>query len=297
MTNKYINKANLKHNNKYGYSLVTYNKAKDIINIICLKHGTFKQRADHHLNGSGCPKCVGKDKTVTELINQFKLIHGDKYDYSLVEYKNANTKIKIICPHHGNFELYARQHSKGVNCSNCERERISINQRKTTNQFVHQARITHNNTYDYSLVEYTIATKPVRIICNKHGIFSQIPRSHIRGSGCPICKESKGERKIRQYLESKNIKFISQFRFPDCKNLRPLPFDFYVTDYNLCIEYQGEQHYLNKSFFNNDIKLEYIKNNDITKLNYCINNNIKICVISYKEYKNIPTILQEYLTT
>ena len=292
----FINKANLKHNNKYDYSLVTYNKAKDIINIICLKHGTFKQRADHHLNGSGCPKCVGKNKIVSELINEFKLIHLDKYDYSLVDYKNAKTKIKIICPSHGNFELYTRQHLKGVNCSNCERERISVNQRKTTNQFIHQAIITHNDTYDYSLVDYTIATKPVKIICNKHGIFSQIPRIHINGAGCPICKESKGERKIRQLLESKDIKFIKQHTFPDCKNIRPLPFDFFLPDYNLCIEYQGEQHYLNKKFFGGIQKLEYIKNNDNIKLNYCISNNIKICIISYKDYDNIIKILQNYMS-
>ena len=286
----------LKHGDKYDYSLVEYHDAKTKIKIICPEHGIFEQRLDHHLNGSGCPKCVGHNKSTIELIQKYKSIHGDKYDYSLVNYRNAKTKIKIICPEHGIFELYSKQHIRGVNCSKCVRERISHSQRKTSEQFIFDSKKTHGEKYDYSLVNYINANQPVKIICRQHGIFEQIPRYHVSGSGCPLCKESKGEKQIRLYLESKKIKFTPQYRFNDCKNIRQLPFDFYLDDYNCCIEYQGEQHYLNKKMFGGDNRLTYIENNDMIKKDYCFINNIKFLIISYKEFKQIKRILDDYLS-
>jgi hypothetical protein len=291
-----IDKAKIVHHNKYEYFFDDYINSKSKINVICEFHGIFTQRIDHHLNGSGCPKCVGRNKNTFELIEKYKAIHGDKYDYSLVDYKNANTKIKIICPKHSVFEITSRQHLNGVNCANCERERISFNQRKTTNDFINQAKISHGDTYDYSLVNYLTANKSVTIVCEKHGEFNQIPRTHIKGSGCPICKESKGEKEIRKYLLENKIKFIPQHKFKDCKNIKSLPFDFYLPDYNVCIEYQGEQHYLNKKFFGGEAKLDYIKNNDNIKKSYCLSNNIKLCVISYTQINDIKIILQNYIS-
>ena len=99
-------------------------------------------------------------------------MHGEKYDYSLVNYKTSHVKINIICQKHSVFEITSRQHLNGVNCTNCERERISFNQRKTTNDFINQAKISHGDTYDYSLVNYLTANKPVTIVCEKHGDFN-----------------------------------------------------------------------------------------------------------------------------
>lgn len=291
-TNKLLVKLNTIHDNKYEYLLEEVVNSKTKINIVCKHHGIFKQRIDHHLSGSGCPKCVGRNKNTLELIDNYKKIHKDKYDYSLVTYKNANTKIKIICPNHGVFEITSRQHLKGVNCGSCERERIALSQRKTTDHFIKSAKLTHGDMYDYSLVNYVKATIPVTIICKKHGEFNQIPRSHIKGSGCPICKESKGEKKIRLWLKKNKINFNSQHKFSDCKNIRTLPFDFYLPNHNLCIEYQGEQHYLNKNLFGSKSQYDYIKNNDNIKLKYCLKNNIKLLTISHHKINNIETILQ-----
>lgn len=290
-----ISEANAKHNNTYEYLPIVEIKSKMYIDIICKNHGIFKQRIDHHLNGSGCPKCMGRNKNLSELVLQYKSIHGDRYDYSLVEYKNANTKLKIICKKHGIFNITSRQHLNGVNCLHCERERISYSQRKTTNEFITNANITHGDRYDYSLVEYIKATKPVNIICKKHGIFKQIPRTHINGSGCPICRESKGEREIRLFLVNNNITFFPQHKFSTCKNLRQLPFDFYLPNYNMCIEFHGEQHYINKPYFGGLSQLMYIKNNDEIKSNFCKIEKIKLITISYKDFHIIETLLRDHL--
>lgn len=293
-TNGFIIKSKKIHGDTYNYSLVIIENAKSKIKIQCLKHGIFEQRADHHLNGSGCPKCVNHNMTSSELIEKYKLVHGNKYDYSLVKYKNAKTNITIICHKHGIFELGSRHHLAGVNCSKCERERISYNQRKTTTEFIESAKKRHGDKYDYSLVNYTKAVNPVEIICYDHGAFKQIPRNHISGGGCPVCRESKGEQKIRRYLETKKINFIPQYKFNNCRNKRPLPFDFYLPEYNICIEFNGQQHYMNlRNGFGRG--LEYIKANDKIKLDYCLNNKINICIIPYYDINKIDSLLDFYL--
>ena len=95
--NEFIDKANQVHNNKYDYSKVEYYNNKDYITIICPIHNEFIQRVDMHLKGQGCPKCVGKNQTKEEFIKRAKEIHKDMYDYSKVEYVNAETKICIKC--------------------------------------------------------------------------------------------------------------------------------------------------------------------------------------------------------
>jgi len=83
----------------------------------------------------------------------------------------------------------------------------------------------------------------IKIICKNHGEFTTTPNNHLRGSGCPSCGQSKGEDRIQKLLEENNIKFIKQHRFPDCKNIKPLSFDFYLLEYNTCIEFDGIQHF------------------------------------------------------
>jgi hypothetical protein len=101
----FINKAKLIHSNKYDYSKVEYSTTKTPIKIICPIHGEFEQQPRVHLTGSGCKKCHSESmtKSVSQIINEFKEIHGDKYDYSKVDYINCNTKIIISCYIHGDF--------------------------------------------------------------------------------------------------------------------------------------------------------------------------------------------------
>ena len=120
-TEDFIENARKVHSDKYDYSLTNYISAKTKVKIICPVHGVFEQTPCGHLSGRGCKKCSGKNKLTTEeFIDQARKVHGDKYDYSLVNYVNCRTKVKIICPIHGVFEQTPQSHLKGNGCKYCK---------------------------------------------------------------------------------------------------------------------------------------------------------------------------------
>jgi hypothetical protein len=288
---QFIEKANKIHNNKYDYSLVEYNGINTPVKIICPIHGEFLQIAYVHLITYGCPKCGNniscKKQTYKQekVIFKFKQIHGDKYDYSLVEYENNLTPVKIICPIHGEFLQTPKSHKK-CGCPKC-----GNNIKLTTEQFIEKARKIHGDKFDYSLVEYVNARTKIKIICKKHGIFEQTPDNHYKYIGCPKCCGSIGESEVRKILQEKNIKFEEQKRFKNCKNKYTLPFDFYLPEYNLCIEYQGIQHFESIEWFGGKNKLQYTQQNDQIKRNYCKDNNIILLEIKYNDNIKLKLLL------
>ena len=290
-TEQFIEKAKLIHGNKYDYSLVEYKSAHVKVKIICPNHGVFEEQPSHHLKGHGCKKCAGTEKLTTEqFIEKAKLIHGDKYDYSLVDYKNANTKVKIICPKHGVFKQSPNVHlSKGgCDCPFCSHRSFKL----TTEEFIKKAKIAHGNNYDYSLTNYINGRTKVKIICPKHGVFEQLPNDHYK-KGCPKCNSSKGEIKVRNFLKENGILFEEQKKFKDCKNEKPLPFDFYLPEKNLLIEYDGEQHYFPKEIFGGEKGFTERKVNDKIKDEYAKKNGIKLIRIPYYDFDKIGEILNE----
>jgi hypothetical protein len=117
---RFIVSAKEVHGNKYDYSKVIYVGNKTKVEIICKEHGIFEQTPTSHLFGNGCPKCNGGIiSDCCEFIDKAKEIHGDKYDYSLVEYVNSQTKIKIICYEHGIFKMKPNNHLSGQCCPQC----------------------------------------------------------------------------------------------------------------------------------------------------------------------------------
>ena len=118
----FLERAEKIHNNKYDYSKVEYVNAKTKVCIICPKHGEFWQTPDNHLKGKGCAYCANVKKITTEeFIERAREVHGDKYDYSSSVYVNNKTKIKIICPIHGEFELTPNAHLQGRGCKKCNK--------------------------------------------------------------------------------------------------------------------------------------------------------------------------------
>lgn len=291
----FIKKAIQIHNNKYDYSLVNYAGNRLKIKIICSEHGMFEQISGNHIIGQGCPKCVGFNKTTEEFIKKANYIHNNKYDYCLVNYVNAMAKIDILCKEHGIFKQIPVMHLSGRGCPICGIEKNKICRIKTLDDFIKDAKTVHDEKYDYSLVNYEKSSKKVIIICKKHGKFNQTPNNHLRGAGCPICKESKGERNIRNYLVKNKINFIQEKVFDDCKNKESLFFDFHLPDYNLLIEYDGELHFKNVKFFGGNKGLLYRINNDNIKNNYVLNNSLKLLRIKYSDYENIDNILNHML--
>ena len=291
-TEEFIKRAKEKFD--YDYSITIYKNKRTKIKFICPKHGIQEQLPENHIK-YGCGLC-GRENGYSsvrlaqdKIIKRFKKIHGNKYDYSLVEYKNIDIKVKIICPIHGIFEQSPYEHLKGGNCPYC------YGLYKTTKQFIEEANKVHNNRYDYNLTEYKKAKIKVKIICPIHGIFEQIPNNHLSGQGCPDCSNKiyKGEKAVEDYLIENNIKYKRQYKFDNCKNKYKLRFDFYLPDYNIAIEYDGKQHFEDVYFGGKESTLDYVKSNDKIKTEYCKNNNIKLIRIPYTELKNINTILEQ----
>lgn len=294
-----INRFIEKHGNRYDYDLVDYVNSQTKVNIICHEHGMFKQTPSQHIGGQGCPKCAiilnGENRLLNnnEFILKANLKHNNKYDYSLVKYVHSRKKVDIICKEHGIFKQIASGHLKGQGCPECSNDNLKRLNTGTSTEFILKANLKHNNKYDYSLVNYVHSQMKVDIICGKHGIFKQLPTGHLSGQGCPVCSESKGERTIRNVLEFNNIKYVTQKDFDDCRgNKKKLPFDFYLPEKNILIEYNGEQHYMPVKYFGGERTFNRIRKCDKIKLDYAIKNNIKIVIIKYLDFDNIENILK-----
>lgn len=118
-----------------------------------------------------------------------------------------------------------------------------------------------------------------------------------QNQSCPNCKKSKGEVEVKKVLDKLGISHIPQYWYSDCRNTNPLPFDFYLPDYNICIEYHGHQHYrLRKDdLFGGEEGLKKRKRNDLIKEKYCRKNSIRLLIIPYWEFKKIESVISEYI--
>lgn len=288
---EFIEDSVLIHGNRYDYSLVDYKNMKTKVNIICKEHGIFEQRPDHHINNSGCPKCSILNRSIIlsldkkEFINKSKDIHNDKYNYSLINYKNSHNKVNIICKEHGLFKQTPNSHLNGNGCPKCGFYIMGNKKRLSIIEFINKSKEIHGNKYDYSLVKYDKSIKKVKIICKKHNfIFYKSPNNHIsKRQGCPKCIQSNGEKMVMEYLENNNINYNYQMIFDDCRFIRPLKFDFYLSQYNLVIEYDGEQHTNNEHYFNTKNNFNHQLIRDKIKNKYCSDNNINLIRIRYDE--------------
>lgn len=295
-TDCFIEKSIKVHGGKYDYSRVNYINIATPVEIICQKHGIFKQAPSSHYKGSGCPKCSYEKKMLNndEFIKMARLTHGDKYDYSNVNYDGSFKPIEIICTKHGIFKQTPTRHLAGSGCKKCSIDRKKSN----TSEFIKKARIIHNDKYDYSKSEYTGVHDRINIICKKHGIFQQSVEGHLKGRGCPMCKESKGELNTAISLKNLGIEFIRNKKFDDCIGVYglKLPFDFYLPDHNMCIEYDGIQHFRISDFYGGNEAFIRQQRNDKIKTDYCENNGITLLRIPYKisGYTKIFNYLEDY---
>jgi hypothetical protein len=243
---EFIKEATEKHKGKYDYSKVEYVNARTKVCIICPEHGEFEQLPNNHIKGYGCPTCGVENRsekrtlTKEDFIKKAREVHGNKYDYSKVEYVNCMTKVCIICPEHGEFKQVPSQHLSGKGCSKCSGCYVP-----TTEEWIVSARKVHGDKYDYSKVEYVNALTKVCIICPEHGEFWQTPNNHTNGKGCPKCNLSHLERSVMNYLDEVEITYDYQKHF---KWLGRQSLDFYLSDYNVGIECQGEQHFFPVDF-------------------------------------------------
>ena len=243
----------------------------------------WEDSASHLKQGRSCSKCkkIAKQKQYGLLfIEKASIIHHNKYDYSKVEYVSAKTKVKIVCPEHGEFEQTPNSHLKGRGCPKC----AGNNFLKTKEQFISDAIKIHGDKYDYSQVEYKGANIPVLIKCKTCGtIFKQSPDKHINAiHGCPNCN-----------LKSQtNLYYKLHEQFPDIdilfevnKNIVPWlgkqRFDIYIPKFNIAIEYNGIQHYIPIEHFGGILEFQNIQERDKLKRQKCLENNCTLFEIKY----------------
>jgi len=225
---------------------------------------------------------MSKRNNIQDLINRANIVHNNKYDYSLVKnYNSMHDYQDIICPVHGIFSLPLHWHiNKGRGCKKC----AIYNVTDTREIFIDKSNKIHNFKYNYDKVDYITSRKKVIITCLIHGDFYQKPCDHINSKqGCPICNESKGEALISNILKSFDVYFKREKTFPDLKYKSLLYYDFYLPDYNVCIEYDGEQHFKSISHWGGDKLFKKLKLRDNLKNEYCKNNNITLLRLKYTE--------------
>ncbi|MFZ4795982.1 MAG: hypothetical protein ACOYMA_00715 [Bacteroidia bacterium] len=179
----FMNDSKKIHGDVYDYSKCIYSSNNKVC-IICKIHGEFLQKPYDHKNGRGCPKCgINKTKTsLSDFIKKSNEIHN-KYDYSKVDYKNVYSKVIIICPVHNEFLQTPAHHLSGRGCKKCSIDKKFINKQS----FIKRSNEIHNSKYSYDNIIFINLQTNINIKCHKHGMFSQLPASHIKGAGCKLC--------------------------------------------------------------------------------------------------------------
>lgn len=194
---EFIKKMKEKYGDSLDFSNTVYKGIKEPISYVCPKHGTINTVAFNLMYGNGCPIC-GKELNVKKrsfdtksFIEKARKIHGDKYDYSKVNYVNSHTKVCIICPIHGSFWQQPTCHLSGQGCIKCAGK-----EQKTTDQFIKEAKKIHGDKYEYSRSNYINSKTKVIVTCPKHGDFLITPSIHLQGQGCPDCKRFKARKPV-----------------------------------------------------------------------------------------------------
>lgn len=285
-TETFIDRASKVHDNKYDYSDTIYKRSSEKISYVCERHGIIHQMPNDHLIGKGCRYCSRNQKTEKELLLEMKEIHPtlnfSKFTYN---YQSNKSTFEVTCTVCSTvfYPCISNLINQKSGCPKC-----GGNKQKNTIDFINESKEIHGDRFDYSNVTYTNAHGIINIFCNEHKENFFIPAfHHLKGRGCIICSTENNSSYAVQRIENKlseyNIKFSREHKFDDCKNILPLRFDFFIESLNLCIEYDGAQHYKPVKHWGGDDEFEIIKKRDVIKNKYCEDNNINLLRLRYDE--------------
>lgn len=191
----FLSRANDVHNSLYSYTNVDeYITSKEKVEVICPIHGSFMQLVGDHLSGKGCKKCGSikasnsQKSSSSAFIEKAINVHGNKYDYSKVDYVNHKNKVIITCPIHGEFTQQPNNHLNGNGCEKCGKERVSNILSIGKTGFLEKVFAVHGDKYSYYSVDDNVTYQStISIGCEHHGIFKQKVSDHLRGYGCQKC--------------------------------------------------------------------------------------------------------------
>lgn len=257
--------------------------------------------------GTGCPHCWKKKrKSYLSKIGEKQRISNEEYVEKLknrlpnilplTEYINAKTKMKFKCLVCGyEWEALPLWNRDEFGCHNCAQKARS--KRESIDQEEFLERLRKCSSHVELIAGYSCISKKATFKCLKcNNIWDAVPNKILHGRGCPKCKMSHGEKEVENILKELNIKYEKQKIFKECKHITYLKFDFYLEDYNTCVEYDGIQHYKSNAFFgkNKNSSFEDLNTKDNIKNDFCKNNGIDLLRIPYTE-KNIKEKIQDFL--
>ena len=292
-TEEFKNRVVLVHKGKYTYDKtdLEHRDDKGKVIITCPIHGDFLQTPKNHLHGQGCPLCNHRSikYTVNEIKEKILNKYGDNYDVSLIKEYNCNTqKLPLLCKEHGYFEATWNDLDHNHGCQICGKIKNHNSTRKSSEKFIEESKIIHGDKYDYSLVNYKSAHSHITLICKKCGkIFKITPHEHLRGKGCPRCNESIIENEVRMFLDNNNIRYIERCRNNILPWIGRQHLDFYLPDYKIAIECQGEQHFEPIGYFGGEAGFIKRQELDIKKKELCENNGTLLLYYSKNKSKKM----------
>lgn len=331
MIDIHITIRNIKYYQKQGYSDIVPNnilcvKAEDLpkgshykVKVKCDYCGTiinvaYRDYCRYKYDKYSCQKCRQRKTSEYNLSQRQQSLYDralafcDTKGYKMItpikQVKTANTIIEYLCPKHGIHKTKIYTLLSGHGCLDCMYEENANNHRKNSDEVEKEFAL-----FDGILLnknEYlSWNVKNLKVLCKCGEVFTTSYSSFMSHNGqvCPKCSIiSKGERAISNWLKEHNIDYQAQYRFDDCRTSVPLPFDFYLPKYNLCIEYDGEGHYkpINRGGFDeNELQkqFEQILNRDNIKTDYCQKHNIDLLRIPYWEYDNVESIIKNKIFT
>ena len=294
-----MNKEDFYHNLKQRFPdndfiILDFNGASKPIKYKCLKCGRVinKSKANHlYENKSLCQHCYSTKNS--KIRNWIKDFFKNNENFKLIEWdNNTASKMKIFCNNCNNtfYKSPSNIYEKNNNtiCPICGDNGAPI----TKEIFIE--RMKNNNLTEYEIINYKSLRQPI-VVKHKCGYsFSMKAKDFLISKGCPKCfkTKSKGEIKIEHFLIENNIIFKEQYRLKDNPKLS---YDFFLPDYNILIEYQGEQHYFPIEWFGGEKAFEKQQFNDKEKENIAKNNNLLLIKISYENYDNLDNLLYDIL--
>ena len=208
LTNEeFKNRSSLVYNDFYHYDKTRYVNQNTKVLITCPLHGDFWVYPQHHYRGtSGCEQCSDRVRTTDFFIKKSKEIHGDRYNYDLVDYHKSDKKIIIICSIHGEFNQRPDSHLQGKGCQRCKADEFGKRTRSTNSEFIEKSKLIYGDHYNYDQVVYRGCDIPVNIHCSIHGYFQQTPSNHLT-RGCIKCGKAKSNKKI---LADNGVAFLEK---------------------------------------------------------------------------------------
>lgn len=278
-----------------------YTKNNVKIRLKCKKCGYIWSTTPNKLlsQKTGCPNCAGQVSISNEEFEK-KLYEWNPDVELLSEFKGVDTKVKLKCKKCFHVWEATPSHLKGgTGCPICARKHLASLYVKSQENFIEEMRKIDPTI---EIVGQYINTKTkIKCKCRDCGNeWEATPSNLLKFRGCPACSASKGEKFITYYLKENKIDFVPQKRFDDCKDKRTLPFDFYLPSFNMCIEFDGQQHFSPDTYFGESEEkakedFENLKRRDKIKDEYCVKNGIALIRIPYWEVNNISNFLDKIL--